>query len=256
MNKLSVYVMAFNEKEKIKDCLESVKWADEIVLMDSFSTDGTVEIARQYGAKIVQKEFIGFGKLRNIALENCSNDWVLSVDADERVTEELKAEIMQKLSEGPKADAYYVPRKSHFLNIWIRHCGWYPDYRQPQFFNRKKMKYTEQMVHETYELDGKIGYLKGHVLQFPFLSLDQFVRKMDRYSSLRAGEMFTDGKKFSIIQMIVNPLAMFFRMYAAKLGFLDGRVGLILSSLYAYYTMMKYIKLWEKYTRPVRKSKT
>ena len=243
--------MAFNEKEKIKDCLESVKWADEIVLMDSFSTDGTVEIAKQYGAKIVQKEFIGFGRLRNFALEHCSNDWVLSVDADERVTEELKQEIIQKLSQGPKADAYYVPRKSHFLSHWVKHCGWYPDYRQPQFFNRKKMKYTEQLVHETFELNGKTGYLKGHILQYPFLSLDQYLKKMDRYSSLRSEEMFKAGKKFSIFQLLINPLAMFFRMYVAKLGFLDGKIGLILSVLYCNYTIMKYIKLWEKYTKKV-----
>ena len=175
MDKLSVYVMTFNEKDKIKDCLESVKWADEIVLMDSYSTDGTVDIARQYGAKIVQKEFVGFGKLRNIALENCSNEWVLSVDADERVTEELKTRSFKSLLRGPDADAYFVPRKSHFLKYWVKHCGWYPDYRQPQFFNKKKMHYTAQMVHETYELDGKIGYLKGHVLQYPFMSLDQFI---------------------------------------------------------------------------------
>ena len=248
MNKLSVYVMAFNEKEKIKDCLESVKWADEIILMDSFSTDGTVEIALRYGAKIVQKEFVGFGKLRNIAIDNCSNEWVLSVDADERVTEELKNEIIQKLAKGPDADAYYVPRKSHFLKYWVRHCGWYPDYRQPQFFNKKKMRYTEQLVHETYELNGKIGYLKGHILQYPFLSLDQFFKKMDRYSSLRAEEMFRDGKRFSLFQMIINPASMFFRMYIAKVGFLDGKVGFILSVLYSYYTMTKYIKLWEKFT--------
>ncbi len=246
MNKLSVYVMTFNEKEKIKDCLESVKWADEIIVMDSFSTDGTVDIAKNYGAKMVQKEFVGFGKLRNIALENCSNDWILSVDADERVTEELKKEILEKLAKGPEADAFFVPRKSHFLKFWIKHCGWYPDYRQPQFFNKKKMRYKEQLVHETFELDGKIGYLKGHVLQFPFLNLDQFLKKMDRYSSLRAEEMYEEGKKFKIRQIIINPLAMFFRMYVSKLGFLDGIPGLILSLLYGYYTIIKYIKLWEK----------
>ncbi|MCX5782104.1 MAG: glycosyltransferase family 2 protein [Elusimicrobia bacterium] len=251
MNKLSVYVMTFNEKEKIKDCLESVKWADEIVIMDSFSTDGTLDIARQYTNKIVQKEFVGFGKLRNIALEHCANDWVLSVDADERVTEELKNEILEKLSKGPEADAYYVPRKSHFLKYWVRHCGWYPDYRQPQFFNKNKMKYTEQLVHESYKLNGKIGYLKGHILQYPFLSLDQFMKKMDRYSSLRAEEMFNEGKKFKIIQLIVYPLAFFHKMYIQKLGFWDGKVGFILSFLYAYYTAIKFIKLWEKYYKKI-----
>ncbi|MHB9155710.1 MAG: glycosyltransferase family 2 protein [Endomicrobiales bacterium] len=253
MNKLSVYIMTFNEEAKIKDCLESVKWADEIVVMDSFSTDRTVEICRQYTDKIVQKEFVGFGRLRNIALEHCSHDWVLSVDADERVTEELKNEVLEHLLNGPDADAYHVPRKSHFLGRWVRHCGWYPDYRQPQFFNKRKMKYKEQMVHEGFELDGKLSCLKGHVLQFPFLNLDQFLRKMDRYSSLRAQEMHAGGTSFKASHLVVHPAAMFFRMYAAKGGFLDGKVGLILSFLYAYYTAMKYIKLWEKKLSPPEK---
>jgi len=244
--KVSAYVMTFNEKDKITDCLESIKWADEIVVLDSFSTDGTVEICKKYTNKIIQKKFEGFGKLRNAALDSCSNDWVLSIDADERCTEELKNEVLGLLEKGPGADAYYVPRKSHFLGVWVRHCGWYPDYRQPQLFNRKKMKYTEQLVHETFVLDGKLSYLKGHALQFPFLNLDQYLRKMERYSGLRAEEMHKAGKKFRISNVVVNPAAMFFRMYVAKLGFLDGKTGLILSFLYAYYTMLKYVKLWEK----------
>jgi glycosyltransferase involved in cell wall biosynthesis len=247
MNKLSAYIITLNEKEKIKDCLESVKWADEIVVVDSGSTDGTLEICESYQAKIFQKKFEGFGDLRNFALQCCSYDWVLSVDTDERVTGELRDEIRRVLSEGPKYDAYFIPRKSHFLKIWIRHCGWYPDFRQPQFFNRQKMKYRVQQVHEGYELNGRYSYLKGHVLQYPFLNLSEFVRKMDRYSSLRAGEMFSEGKKFRLTQIILNPFAMFFRMYVSKLGFLDGMAGLILSLIYGYYyTLMKYIKLWEK----------
>jgi len=247
--KVSVFVLAYNEKDKITDCLESVKWADEIVVLDSFSTDGTAEICRRYTDKIIQKKFEGFGKLRNAAVAACSNDWILSVDADERVTQELKEEVLGLLARGPDADAYYVPRKSHFMGRWIKHCGWYPDYRQPQFFNRTKMKYTEQLVHETFELNGKLSHLKGHALQYPFLNLDQYLRKMERYSSLRAEEMFKDGRKFSVFNAAVNPAAMFFRMYVAKLGFLDGVHGLILSMLYGYYTLLKYVKLWEKQTQ-------
>lgn len=243
--KLSVFILTFNEKDKITDCLESVKWADEIVVMDSFSTDGTVEICKKYTDRIVQSKFEGFGKLRNDALAACANDWILSIDADERCTEELKNEVLALLEKGPDADAYHVPRKSHFMGKWIKHCGWYPDYRQPQFFNKKKMKYTMQLVHETFELDGRLSYLKGHALQFPFLNLEAYLRKMERYSSLRAEEMLKAGKKFRLHNVIINPLAMFFRMYIAKLGFLDGVTGLILSLLYANYTLIKYVKLWE-----------
>jgi len=239
--------MTFNNKDKIKDCLESVKWADEIVVMDSFSTDGTVEICRQYTDRIVQEKFAGFGALRNHAVAACAHDWILSIDSDERCTEELKDEVLSLLQRGPHCDAYLVPRKTYFLDIWVRHCGWYPDYRQPQFFNKHKMRYKEQLVHEGYELTGKLGHLKGHAIQYPFLNLEQFLNKMDRYSSLRAEEMFKDGKRFSVLNIVVNPLAMFFRMFIAKRGFLDGTVGLMLSLLYGYYyTMIKYVKLWEK----------
>lgn len=249
-HKVSVFVMTYNNIDKIKDCLESVTWADEIVVMDSFSTDGTVEVCRQYTGTIVQEKFIGFGALRNKAVASCANDWILSIDSDERCTPELRDEVRALLVGDPACGAYHVPRKTYFLDTWVRHCGWYPDYRQPQFFNRNKMRYREQLVHEGYELDGRLGYLKGHAIQYPFLNLEQFLQKMDRYSSLRATEMFKDGKKFSVLNIIVNPLAMFFRMYVAKRGFLDGTVGLMLSLLYGYYyTMIKYVKLWEKYRR-------
>jgi glycosyltransferase involved in cell wall biosynthesis len=244
--KLSVYIICYNNEDKIKDCLESVKWAEDIVVLDSFSTDKTVEICRQYTDRIYQEKFNGFGKLRNAALSYTKYDWILSVDTDERVTEDLKNEIFTLLDKGPGADAYYVPRKTFFLDKWIKHCGWYPDYRQPQFFNKNKMKYKDQLVHESYELDGKVGYMKEHVIQYPFFSLDQYLVKMDRYSSLRAKEMHEKGIKFNIFNLIVNPLAMFFRMYVQKAGFMDGKEGFMLSLLYSYYTMIKYIKLWEK----------
>lgn len=243
--KVSVYVIAYNEEAKIRECLESVKWADEVVVADSFSADRTAAIAREYTDKVLQVKFEGFGKLRNDVIKQLSNDWVLSVDSDERVTPELKDEILALLEKGPDADAYLVPRKSHFMGKWIRHCGWYPDFRQPQFFDRRRMRYTEQMVHETYELDGKLSRLRGHVLQYPFLDLNQFFWKMDRYSTLRAGEMNAQGRRFRVSDVIAHPAAMFFRMYVAKAGFLDGAGGLALSMLYAYYTAIKYIKLWE-----------
>ncbi len=244
--KLSVYVLTYNEQAKIRDCLQSVTWADEIVVLDSFSTDRTVEICQNYTHRIIEKEFSGFGKLRNFAVEQCANDWILSVDADERVTPELREEILSKLADTPDADAYFIPRKSHFLNHWVRHCGWYPDYRQPQLFDRRKMKYREQLVHEGFDVSGKVAHLREHIIQYPFLNLEEFLKKMDRYSSLRAEDIAREGAKFHISQILTHPAAMFLRMYFLKLGFLDGKVGLILSLLYAYYTMLKYSKLWEK----------
>lgn len=246
MEKLSAYIITYNEEERIRDCLESVKWADEIVVLDSFSADRTVEICREYTDKIYQHRFAGFGDLRNTAISHTSNNWILSVDADERVTEELREEISEKLKTGPAADAYFVPRINYFLGHRVKHCGWYPDYRQPQFFHKDRMKYTDQLVHEGFILSGRVSYLKGHVIQHPFLNLDHFFRKMERYSTLRAEDMFRKGKRFKIHNMFTSPLSMFFKMYVLKCGFLDGRVGLILSVLYAYYTLIKYLKLWEK----------
>ncbi|GAB4483014.1 MAG: glycosyltransferase family 2 protein [Thermodesulfovibrionales bacterium] len=244
--KVSVFIMTYNEEAKIRDCLESVRWADEIVVIDSFSTDRTVEICREYTDRIFQKEFNGFGELRNFSVSKTSHDWILSIDADERATEELKQEVLAKLEAGPDADVYFVPRINYLLGRRVRHCGWYPDYRQPQFFRKGAMTYTDHLVHEGYIANGTVSYLKGHAIQIPFLSLDQFFRKMDRYSTLRAEDLARRGTRFGVHQLILNPLAMFSKTYIFKLGFLDGAVGLVISLLYAYYTFVKYVKLWEK----------
>ena len=246
MAKLSVYLLTYNEEANIREALESVKWADEIVVLDSFSTDGTIAICRQYTERVIQHEFVGFGRLRNLAVEKTTYDWILSVDADERVTDELREEILEELRKGPPADAYYLPRKSHFLGQWVSYCGWYPDYRQPQLFNKAKMRYREDLVHEGFELHGKIGHLRHHILQYPFRDLTQFLQKMDRYSTLMAEEMAKSGKHFAAHQLVSHPLFTFIKMFIIRQGFRDGLVGFILSTLYAYYTFVKYAKLWER----------
>ncbi len=250
--KLSVYVIALNEEANIAECLESVAWADDLLVIDSASTDRTVEIARRYTERIYQEEFAGFGALRNAALERCRHDWVLSLDADERVSPELRDETLRELA-APKHAAYLVPRQSHFLGHWIRHCGWYPDYRQPQLFDRRRFRYRDDLVHEGWECQGSVGRLEGHVLQYPFRSVGQFLHKMDRYSRLRAQDMARSGKRFSPARLVVSPPFTFARMYLLRQGFRDGVPGLVLSSLYAYYTLLKYVRLWElgeERTRP------
>jgi glycosyltransferase involved in cell wall biosynthesis len=242
---ITVFTLTFNEARQLRAVMESVKWADEIIVVDSFSTDGTVEIAREYGAKIISEKFCGFGKLRNFALDAAKHDWILSIDSDERCTPELMEEIRRELGKGPSCDAYHVPRKSHFLGHWIRHCGWYPDYRQPQFFNRKKMHYADELVHETYVLDGRLGYLKQHALQYPWDTLEIAAGKLQRYSTLMARRYDEEGKKASLFKILVNPVVMFWKTYVHKLGFLDGSHGLILAGLYGYYTFLKHAKLWE-----------
>jgi glycosyltransferase involved in cell wall biosynthesis len=245
MSKLSAYVLTFNEEGKIREALESLKWVDEIVVLDSHSTDGTERICREYTDKFYQCDFSGFGRLRNRALELVTHDWVLSLDADERVTDELREEIREKLANGPDCDAYFVPRKNLFLGRWILHCGWYPDYRQPQFFNKHRLRYRDELVHEGFESTGTIGYLHGHALQYPFRDLGEYLRKMSRYSTLMAKQMAAGGRRFHAHQLITHPIFTFFKMYGLRQGFRDGMPGLILSLLYAYYTFVKYAKLWE-----------
>ena len=245
MSKLSAYVLTLNEEGKVCDALHSLTWADEIVVLDSHSTDRTEQICRQYTDKVYQCDFAGFGKLRNQALELVTHDWVLSIDADERVTDELREEIQRELASGPRADAFFVPRKNFFLGRWIRHCGWYPDYRQPQFFNKHRLRYRDDLVHEGFDVTGRVDYLRGHVLQYPFRDLGEYLRKMSRYSTLMAEQMAARGSRFRTHQLVTHPVFTFIKMYGLRQGFRDGMPGLILSLLYAYYTFVKYAKLWE-----------
>jgi glycosyltransferase involved in cell wall biosynthesis len=246
MIKISAYVLTKNEEKHIRECIESVKWADEILIVDDFSKDSTVEISKRMGCKVVQNKFEYFGKQRNFALTQCSNDWIICLDADERITPELKEEIEQEFKNTPRADAFIAPRKSKFINKWILHSGWYPDYRHPVLFNKNKMKYKDQLVHEDIEYTGKKIYFKGDILHYPYDSIKQFVKKSDFYTDLRSKEMFGRGEKFKVLNLFVNPSIMFFKMYIIKKGFLDGLTGLILALLYSsFYTLMKYIKLWE-----------
>ncbi|MCL2334913.1 MAG: glycosyltransferase family 2 protein [Endomicrobia bacterium] len=246
MRRVSAYVLTKNEEKNLRACIESIKWVDEIVIIDAFSEDATVEIAKEAGCKVVQRKMDGFGAQRNFALEQCSYEWVVCLDADERISPELKDEILLQLQNSPSADVWIAPRKSMFINRWITHSGWYPDYRHPVLFDKNKVKYKNQLVHEDAECKGKKARFKGDILHYPYGSIKQFVKKSDFYTDLRAAEMYSAGEHFSILNLIVNPSAMFLKMYVFRRGFLDGVAGFVLALLYSsFYTLMKYIKLWE-----------
>jgi glycosyltransferase involved in cell wall biosynthesis len=242
---VSLYIITFNDADNLRAVLPTVLWADEVVVADSFSTDDTAAICAQFGVRHVNIKFEGFGKLRNDTLALLKHDWIVSIDSDERSTPEFAEEVRRTLAEGPPADAYLVPRKSHFLGKWMRHCGWYPDYRQPQFFNRKKMHYAEDLVHEGYVLAGKLGHFRGHVLQFPWPTLERATAKLQRYSTLMAERYHAAGKRGSVLKMFTSPAGMFLKVYLLKSGWRDGLHGFLLAKLYAYYTFLKYAKLWE-----------
>lgn len=243
-SKFSVYVIAYNDEPNMRACLESVAWADELIVVDSYSTDATEKISREFTDKVFQHAFHGFGRLRNEAVAHATHDWVFSLDTDERATPELRRELYRTI-EHPQADAYFVPRKNYFLGRWIRHCGWYPDYRQPQLFRKDRLRYRDELVHESFDVDGPIGYLQEPALQYPFRNVDHYLAKMDRYSELMAQRMVERGKRFHPHQLVTHPIFTFLKMYILRSGFLDRMPGLILSGLYAYYTFIKYAKFWE-----------
>jgi glycosyltransferase involved in cell wall biosynthesis len=250
MRKVSAYIITKNEEKHIKACIESLDFADEIIIADSFSSDATEEIALECGCKVIKHKFESFGKQRNFAVGQCSYEWIVCLDADERISKELKSEIVFQLQNSPDGDVFLAPRKSMFINKWIMHSGWYPDYRHPVLFNKNKAKYKEQLVHEDIDCKGKKKYFKGDILHYPYDSVEQFIKKSDLYAGLRAREMFEKGKKFRILNLLLNPCVMFVKMYFIKKGFLDGLTGLILALLYScVYTLVKYIKLWELYNK-------
>ena len=174
--KLSVYILAFNEEAKIGDAIKSVNWADEIVVIDSFSADRTVEISEQLGAKVVQVKFEGFGKLRMAGIDYTSHDWIFSIDSDERCTPEAKEEILSTVGNDQSKDIYFMPRRNIFMGKKIRFCGWYPNYRQPQLFRRGKMAYeAKDLVHEDYIVNGSVGHLQKPIWQIPFLNISEIM---------------------------------------------------------------------------------
>jgi glycosyltransferase involved in cell wall biosynthesis len=242
--RVTVFVMSYNEARQIRQVMETIKWADEIVLLDSFSTDGTVEIAREYGARIVSEKFCGFGRLRNLALAASSNDWMVSIDSDERCTPEFAAEVRTILQK-PAHDAYFVPRLNYFLDRPIRYCGMYPDYRQPQLFNRRKFRYREDLVHEGFVCEGTVGYCRNPITQLPFPTLAVMMAKNERYTTLMAKRRFEDNQRAGLGKLLFSPLAAFLKKYFVQQGFREGVHGFVFSVLHAHYTFLKYAKLWE-----------
>lgn len=244
--KLSVYIITFNEADKIAAAVKSVSWADEVLVLDSNSTDDTAKIAVELGATVKQIPFTTFGKLRNDAIAACKHDWVFSLDADERCTPAARAEIANVLAQAKVevvADAYYVPRRNWFMGRWIRHSGWYPDYRQPQLFRKGSLIFDDhEEVHESFRVHGRVGYFKASIIQVPFQNLEQLVHKMQRYSTLGARKLERKGKKVSMGAALGHGLWAFFRIYVIKRGFLDGWAGFVLALGNFEGTFYRYAK--------------
>jgi glycosyltransferase involved in cell wall biosynthesis len=243
--KITATVITFNEEQNLAAALESLSWADEIIVVDSESADRTVEIARGFTNRIFIRPWPGYSAQKNFAAEQSSHDWIFSLDADERVSKELAADI-QNLIARPELDAaaFKMSRLTFYLGRWIRHSGWRPDYKV-RLYDRKRASWRGDYVHETLSVDGKIDRLTGDILHFTVRDASEHHLRMDRYTTLAAAQAFSRGKRASILSLLVSPTFVFLRSFIFRLGFLDGVPGLAIARFGAHYEFLKNLKLWE-----------
>lgn len=242
---ISVALITKDEEQNIRRTLESVKWADEIVVVDSGSTDRTCDIAREYGAKIFHEDWKGFSAQKNSSIEKCSGNWVLSLDADEEILPALAVELKQAASSPDACDGYFIRRRNHFMGRWIRWGGGYPDSKL-RFFKRGTALFKERAVHEEMQGKGKIGLLHCDMNHHAYPNLTLFIEHMNRYSTLGAEINHAKGKSgFSVLNIVISPVVRFIYNYVFRAGFLDGREGLLFHLYHSVYMSWKYSKAWE-----------
>jgi len=240
---ISVAIITKNEEDRLPACLKSVSFADDIVVVDSKSTDRTVEIAKDMGCRVFIEEWKGYGPQKNSAVQKCRYDWVLILDADERIPEETKEKIME-IVKNPLADGYSFPRKNFFHGKWIKHCGWWPD-RKIRLFKKSRGMVNEALVHESVEVSGTVMNVNTPIIHEPIKDLSSILDKINIYSSLGAKTLFRRGKNVSGPIAFVKGVAAFFKLYILKLGILDGYEGFVISFSHAVNTCYKYLKLKE-----------
>jgi glycosyltransferase involved in cell wall biosynthesis len=248
---VSVIVTTFNEEENVVECLESLLWADEILLVDSISTDRTLELAQNYPVKILQREYYGSAAQKNWALDRVEHDWVLIVDADERVPEPLAREILQVLCDPPGVNGFAIRRQNVFIDRVIRHSGWSTD-KVIRLFRRDRGRYPDRRVHADLIISGPTPILKHAFIHYTFRSFDQYFDKFLNYAQWGAAQALREGRRAGLLEVAGRPAWRFFRMYFLQLGFLDGRHGLVLCTLQAFGVFLKYARLWEYRLRQSR----
>jgi len=255
MTLLSVAIITLNEEATLARTLNSVLWANEIVVVDSGSTDRTVEIARSFGARVIHHDWLGFAAQKNFAIQQCTGAWILSLDADEELTPQLQHEIQKLLASNPKIDAYCLKRRNYFLGRWIKHGGFYPDAKLRLFRRNVENSaltpcFNERAVHETIAFEGSVRTLAYDIIHHSYPTLTDYIEHMDRYSSLGAEVLIARRRTSSswlafVLNVWIVPQYMFQWNYFFRLGFLDGREGLLLHLYHAAYTSWKYAKAWE-----------
>ena len=245
MSTITAIVITYNEEQNIKDCLESLKWADEIIIVDSNSKDRTVEIAGMYTQNIFLTKELSFSLKRNLAFEKTKSDWIIWLDADERVTEELKKEILDIINNPVSSlDAYLMNRKSFFINKFIKHCGWYPDHTIRLIKRSIGARFDDSRVHEKLTYHGKTGKLKSDLIHYTARDFEHYINKLNLYTTSSYIDLHEKGKKASLLDIIFRPVFTFIKMYFFKLGILDGYTGLVLCTLSGIHVFAKYSKLY------------
>ena len=243
-SQVSIAIITRNEEKNIKDALDSVREFDEIIIVDSYSTDKTMEICKEYGTNIYQHEWEGYARQKQKAVDYASGPWVLILDADERLTPELKNEVTKKIADS-RYDGYYIPRENYFMGKWIQHSGWWPDHTLRLF--KKEVSHVEQReVHEKVIVNGSIGYMSSPIKHYSYRTISDFVQRMDTYSTLSAKEFIHKSMVSSFGSMLVSPVLVFFKMFFLRQGFRDGIHGYVLAMLYSFYTFLKYVKILER----------
>lgn len=245
--KITALAITYNEESNIKRYVESLSFADEIIIVDSFSTDNTAAIAKELNVKFIQKKFIDFSDQRNFAIQQAKNDWILFFDLDEIVTTNLEKEIKQVLSKNNENVAYYVKRKFHFLGRHIRFGGWQTD-KVIRLFNKNYCKYNGK-VHEAISAQGTVGYLKEKVEHYSYKSFDNYNSKLTLYSKLQAETLYAKGKRPNAYHFFVRPCYRFFWQYLFRLGVLDGKEGFVLAYVHSFSVFKRYVQLWMKYRK-------
>lgn len=246
---ISATIITYNEEKNVGQCLESIAWVDEIIVVDSMSTDRTVDICRGYTQKVIQRPWPGHVQQKQFALEQATGDWILSLDADERLSPEARQEIIAELaSVPPDIDGFIFPRHSFYLGRWINHGGWYPDYKL-RLIRKGKGSWGGIDPHDKLEVAGKTRTLKSDILHYVYRNLSHQLATVDSFSAITARQWQEQGRTFRLLPLLVRPPLKFFECYFWKKGFLDGLPGFIIAVASSFYVFLKYAKLWEEERR-------
>ncbi len=249
---ISACIISLNEEQNISECIDSVAWCDEVIVVDSFSEDRTPEIARRQGARVIQNEWPGNVAQKNLALDAAKCEWVIALDCDERVTPKLKEAIVDIISSAQDVYGYFISRKIFYLDRWLEHGGWFPEWRL-QLFRRNSGRWAGIDPHGRVRVEGRTGRIPpggrgvnaAVILHYSFNSLSHQLKVLDRYTEIQAGELYRSGHRANPVDLVVKPLWRFLWTYILRWGFLDGAAGFHMASNHAYAAYMKYAKLWE-----------